>query len=145
MRLPLAGEVHRGGHNLSLVSVKKWSQLLFRNISEGLPQNSSQGTFIQLFMPGDSQGLFRSIRQNSSQFGMASPLRNNFKAKLGKDSDNVFTSQASKLGHGLARAQSWLGQKSQEGYPNLPSSLLPDVGQLLPLCSLLPRPGFYPG
>jgi len=58
---PVPGRT-RGGHNLSLISVKMWSQLLFGNISEGLPQNSPQGTFIQLFMPGDREGLFRSIR-----------------------------------------------------------------------------------
>jgi hypothetical protein len=50
------------------------SKLFFRYVSQSLPVNSEYCTAIQLTMIGNRKGLSRSVREDSTQLNVASPL-----------------------------------------------------------------------
>src|SRR5260370_42221996 len=56
------------------IAEELWSKLLFRYVSQSLSINSTHRAAIQLTMIGNRKCLSRSVREDSTQFNVASPL-----------------------------------------------------------------------
>jgi hypothetical protein len=68
---------------------KMWSKLLRREISKSLPVNPEHSSSVELAMIGNGERLLAAVGKHSSQFHVATTLRDKFKTERGEDFHHI--------------------------------------------------------